>query len=116
VHVEPPRPSPLRTYAYIAGGVGLAGLATLAVFGTLAHGTYDDLQNACPNGACPPSKQGEVSSGKTQETLANVGLAVGIVGVAAGATLFVISLRKAPAGPSAAIVAGPSWVGIRGTL
>lgn len=112
---ERSRTSPLRASAYVAGGVGVAGFAALAVFGVLARGTYDDLQKTCPS-ACPPSKQDEVSSGRTQETLANVGLVVGIVGVAAGATLFALSLHKAPAGPSAALVVGPAWVGLEGAL
>ncbi len=116
-HAAPARAGPpLRTYAYVAGGVGLAGFATLAIFGALAHSSYDDLQAACGGAPCPASKSGEISSGRTQESVANVGLVVGLVGVAAGATLFVLSLRHAQAGPSAALVVGPAWAGVRGTL
>lgn len=116
----PPPPAPstgLRTGAYIAGGVGVLGLIGFGVFGALEKGTYSDLQTACHNGPCPANKQDDVSSGKTQQLLANVGLVVGVVGVAAGATLFVLSMPKKTAGPvSAQVVVGPSFIGVRGAL
>ncbi len=110
--------SQLRTYAYVAGGVGVAGLAMFAIFGLMDNSTFSDLQSSCPNGACPPSKQDEVSSGRTQQTLANVGLVVGAVGVATGATLFVLSLPKSSSSPAPAtgLVVAPGFVGVRGTL
>lgn len=115
---EPPPPephaSPMRTWAYVAGGVGAAGLVTFAVAGLMAHSTFDDLNGACNGGPCPPDKSGEISSGKTQQTIANVALVVGIAGVAAGATLFVLSLPKGPAPSSAAVVVGPAWAGVQG--
>jgi hypothetical protein len=116
---EPPRPetamSPLRTWAYVAGGVGVAGLATFAIAGIMARSTYNDLNSACQGGPCPTDKAGEISSGKTQETLANVGLVVGIAGVAAGATLFVLSLPKSAPGTTTGLVVSPGWMGVRGS-
>lgn len=105
----------LRTWAYVAGGVGAAGLLTFGIGALMAKSTYDDLNNACHGGPCPSDKSGEISSGKTQQTIANVGLAFGIVGVAAGATLFVLSIPKSgePA-PATAFVVGPGWAGLRG--
>jgi hypothetical protein len=114
--VSPGTRVPLRTWAYVAGGVGAAGIATFALFGAMAHADYGDLQTACGAGPCPSSKAGEVSSGKTKQTLANVGLAVGIVGVAAGSTLFVLSLKKGTTSPSAAVLVGPAWLGVGGEL
>jgi hypothetical protein len=115
---ESPSSGPsLRTWSYVAGGVGVAGLATFGIFAVLAKGTYDDLDGACHGGPCPPDKSGEISSGKTQQTVANVGLAVGLVGVAAGATLFVLSMPKSSASTTAsttAFVAGPGWAGVQG--
>jgi hypothetical protein len=109
----------MRTWAYVAGGVGVAGLVTFAIGGLMAKGTYDDLNNACQGGPCPASKQGEIDSGKTQQTVANVGLGVGIVGVVAGATLFVLSMPKkdeTPAAPATSLVFGPGWAGVRGSF
>jgi hypothetical protein len=107
---------PLRTLAYVAGGIGVAGIATFAISGALAHSAYDDLQSACGAGPCPPSKADEIASGRTRQTVANVGLAVGIVGVAAGATLFVISLKRETTAPSVALMVAPAWVGLGGKL
>jgi hypothetical protein len=116
---EPPRTesttSPLRTWAYVAGGVGVAGLATFAITGIMARSTYNDLNSACGGGPCPPDKTGEISSGKTQETVANVGLVVGIAGVAAGATLFVLSLPKGSPAGSTGLVVAPGWMAVRGS-
>jgi hypothetical protein len=93
----PPAPSsstPLRTWAYVAGGVGGAGLITFAIFGAMTSSKYSSLESACPDKQCPPDKQGDIDAGKTYQTVANVGLGVGLVGIAAGATLFVLSLNQ----------------------
>lgn len=118
----PPPPPPARDYhafrvgAYVAGGVGVAGLGTFAIFGALAGSSYGDLHSACPNGACPPSKSGEIDSGRTQQTVANVGLAVGLAGAVAGGVLFYLSIPAKNEAPAAALLVGPSWVGLRGSL
>ena len=86
----------MRTGAYVAGGVGVAGLAAFAIFGLMARSNYDDLARACAGGPCPTDQSDEIASGKTNQAMANVGLAVGIFGVAAGTTLFVLSLKRPP--------------------
>jgi hypothetical protein len=105
----------LRPWAYVTGGVGIAGLATFTVFGLMSNSNYSDLQGACHPG-CPASKSSDIDNGKTYQTVANIGLVVGIVGVAAGATLFVLSLGGESAPASTGLVVGPSFVGLRGTL
>jgi len=79
-----------RAPAWIAGGVGVAGLATFAVFGILANSKYSDLEASCTDGHCPPDLEDTQSSGKAFQTVANIGLIVGAVGVATSVTLFVI--------------------------
>jgi hypothetical protein len=105
----------LRTYAYVAAGVGVAGLATFGLFGLMSNSTYSDLQNQCHPG-CPPSKQGEVDSGRTQQTVANIGLVFAVLGAAGAATLFILSAPSKSPAPQSALVIGPSFVGVRGTL
>jgi hypothetical protein len=119
----PPPPSnmtKLRPFAYVAGGVGVAGLATFAIFGLMSNSTFNDLKSACPpsNGGCPASsgKSGEISSGQTQQTVANVGLTLGLVGLAAGATLFVLSMPPKSSAANAALYIGPGTIGVKGTL
>ena len=113
---------PTRAYAYAAGAVGVAGLVTFAIAGLAANSTYSDLQSQC-HGRCDPSKSSEISRGKTQQTIANVGLVVGAIGLGVGITLFVVSLpksREAPTGSTAsgtaALAAGPSWLGVTGAF
>jgi hypothetical protein len=110
----------LRPYAYVAGGAGAVGLIVFAVFGAMEKSTFSGLQSACPGNVCPPDKASDISNGKTQQVVANVALGVGIAGVAAGGTLFVLSLGgKAPAAPpaaSASLVVGPTFIGLRGAL
>jgi hypothetical protein len=117
--VVPPPPPPdskLRPYAYIAGGVGLAGFATFAIFGLMDKSTYGDLQNSCPNNVCPPGKATEVDSGKTQQAVANVGLVIGAVGLATGVTLFLLSPSKSSSAPATGLFVGPGYVGLGGSL
>jgi hypothetical protein len=112
-----PASSALRTPAYVAGGVGVLGLVTFAVFGSLEKSTYNDLKSTCQGGPCPASSADDISKGRSQQTIANVGLAVGLVGAATGAVLYVVSIpAKAPTSARAGVVVGPGFVGVRGSL
>ena len=111
----------MRPLAFATAGVAVAGLATFLVAGAMANGTYSDLEKACGSGPCPPGHEGDVSSGKTQQTLANVGLGVFAVAAAASVTLFVIGAPKKstaalPVSPSAKLTAGPSFVTLQGAF
>jgi hypothetical protein len=116
--------SHLRPYAYVAGGVGIAGLAVFTTFGLISHSDFNDLRSACPNVSCPSSKAGEISDGRSFQTIANVGLVVGLVGAASGATIFVLSLGgkspdsapSASTGTSASLFVAPGYFGVRGSL
>jgi hypothetical protein len=118
---SPSSRSGLRPYAYVAGGIGVAGLGLFAVAGIMANGTYSDLSDSC-GGPCPPDRQDDVDAGKTQQTLANIGLIVGAVGLAAGATLFVLSVtggdstEQDQGSASSQLVVGPGYAGLRGSF
>jgi hypothetical protein len=82
-----------RTIAYISGGVGAAGLIMFGIFGGLASSTYSDIDDQCPNKTnCAAELEEDADSGSTYQTVANVSLVIGIVGVAAGAGFFVWDL------------------------
>lgn len=108
----------LRPLAYIAAGIGVAGLATFGTFGVMSNSTYSDLKGACPasTGGCPPGKQGEINAGRTEQTVANVGLVVGLLGAAAGVTLFVVTIPSKSSAIRAALWVGPEYIGVKGTL
>ncbi len=77
-----------RTWAYVTGGVGLAGLAGFGVLGFLSNNKFDDLEKACPTRiACDPSLQSDADQGKRFQTAANVSLVVGAAGLGAGLAL-----------------------------
>jgi hypothetical protein len=86
--------SSMRTWAYVAGGVGAAGLVTFGVFGLMHNSRYSTLEDDCPNGVCPPGRNDDIEEGRRYQLIANVGLGVGIVGIGAGATLFVLSAKR----------------------
>ena len=105
-----------RTYAYVAGGVGAAGLLTFGIFGALAASKYSTLKDECGGRPCPESRRSDVESGQSSQTIANIGLAVGVIGVAAGVTLFVLSKPKKPTEGVTQAVVGPSFVGLAGSF
>lgn len=112
--VEVSSSSSTRTWAYVAGGVGVAGLATFGIFGLMTKSTHEDLQTQCPAGTCPPQAQDDIDKGKRQQLIANIGLGVGIVGLATGITLFALS--KPGKKSTTALVVSPGYVGISGQM
>jgi hypothetical protein len=94
--------SALRPYAYAAWGVGAVGLGVFAVLGTLGRADEQSLKDDCPvvttdpagvtRGVCLDSTiDHRKSSYKREFRIADVGLAAGIVGAAAGTVLFFMS-------------------------
>src|SRR5262249_45490570 len=95
----------LRKAAYIAGGAGAAGLATCAIFGALEKSSYNELKDACHGGPCPPERADDIATGRSRQTIANVGLGVGVVGLAAGVALYLVSAPpKAPTTARASLI------------
>jgi hypothetical protein len=86
--------SSMRTWAYVAGGVGAVGLATFGVFGVLNNSRYGELDDDCPNGACPSGRNDDIEAGRRYQLIANVGLGVGIVGLGTGVTLLLLSGKQ----------------------
>jgi hypothetical protein len=132
VEEESGEPVDLMIPAIIAGGVGVAGLACFGIFGGLSMSEYSSLETECAGNSCPPSRSSEGDTGRTYQTVANITLVVGIVGVAAGATLLIIDLTQGgddaeaeapaegPAEPEPAVEAsvafGPGSVMLQGTF
>lgn len=86
-----------KTLAVVALGVGGVGLAVGAVTGILAMGKHGDLESACPNGTCPSDRQSDVDSYKTMGAISTVGFIVGVVGVGAGAVLWLTAPKETAA-------------------
>ncbi len=110
-----------RTLAYVAGGIGVLGLATFGIFGAMNNSAFGKLEDRCTNGQCPPDLQDDRDSGETYQTVANVGLVVGVVGLAAGTVLFLTSkpsqeATTAARGPRVGVGVGPGSVTVAGSF
>lgn len=108
------------TMGVLAGSVGVIGFVNFGIFGMLSNGQLTRLEDACPDRRCDPSLQAEADTGSTYNTVANVGLVFGVVGVAAGAGLIVWDLldpeaSEVAAGPRVTDVAfGPGSISVTG--
>lgn len=106
----------LRTWAIVAGAVGVAGLATFAIAGLKSNSIYNDLHDACGDKPCPPSRADDVSAGKRWQTIANVGLVLGVIGLATGVTLWVVGKPKSSTSASASVGVSPMGVFVSGAF
>ena len=95
----PPAPvgGGVRTAGFVVAGVGVVGVVVLAVAAPIAQSKFSTLEQACGDVRCVDPKYGAVvDSGRTMDTLAGVGLAVGVAGLVGG------GLMIAFGGPSSA--------------
>lgn len=79
-------PPPLASW--IAGGVGVAGLAVFGIFGAMSSSAASDLDACSPS--CPESLRDTADGGATQQTVANVGLVFGALGLVTAGVLWVV--------------------------
>jgi len=124
--VPQPPPSPSgpsahthsRTPAYIALGVGGAGVVVTTVFGILALGNKSSLDTACGSDktSCPASQSSNLSSLKTDSIVSDVGLGFAIAGVGVGSVLLLLnrgeSSASAPPDDKRVAFRVAPWVGV----
>ena len=106
-----------------------------AIFGGMASSTYSDLSDSCPGKVCTADRESDADSGRTYQTVANVTLVIGLVGLAAGAGLIVWDLvddegtaegddatdgdatdAESLAAVRPQLVVGPGAIGLRGSF
>jgi hypothetical protein len=118
----PGRPgSTERVVSFATLGLGVAGIAVGSIFGGLAMGDKASLNRECNNGyACPRSAQGDINALHSNGLIADVGFGVGIVGLAAGTILFLVSGHGDGAGRGGmgamTPVIGLGGTGVKGTF
>jgi hypothetical protein len=95
---SPPATGSSRTLAWIVGGAGVVALGVGAGFGFDALSLKGQADSHCPNRQCDPTGLSQISSAKTAATVSTIGLAVGVVGIGAGAWL----LLRSSSSPSTA--------------
>ncbi len=108
--------SPLRYVMFASWGVGVAGMLTFAGTGAAASSAFASVQSRCGAGPCPASEQGAIDSGRALQTVANVSLTVGIVGLVAGTTLLFVGPRVEPTASAPTVVVGLEGLSLRGVF
>jgi hypothetical protein len=89
-----------RMVGFVVAGVGLAGMATFAVAGTMAGRRYDEIYADCGRTRCTDPKYGAaIEGGRRLDLIANVGLGVGVAGLATGALLIAFGGPKTASSP-----------------
>jgi hypothetical protein len=85
--------SPLRTWAYVSLGVGVAGIGTGVVAGILAAGKHSDAEQGCPGNVCEVGSEGsrDVDAFRSLRLVSTIGYAVGAAAAIGGVTLFLLS-------------------------
>lgn len=108
-----PQGGGVRIAGFVIAGLGVAGMGAFAGAGLAAKSKFSTVETECGNARCTDSKYGDViDSGKTLQTIANVGLGVGIAGLVGGALMIAVGgPSKAPL--PAQIEVGPNGAGLR---
>lgn len=120
LQLEEPSSHPIPTLAYVAGGIGVAGVGAGIITGLLANGHYQDAEELCENRRCPAGSPGidAVDAFRTWRMVSSVSYGVGAVGIAAAAVLWLTASGDSEAGQVGSI---EPWgtaktAGIRGTF
>jgi microcompartment protein CcmK/EutM len=122
---EPPPPdapqkkgSGARTGAYVAFGVGAAGLVVGIISLLQNHSKRDDASALCVGGPCPASKRAEIEGldddASAAATRAWIGYGVGVVGVGVGAVLLLTSGSSDESKAASRRTRPSAWLGPRG--
>ena len=107
--------------AYVAGGVGAAGLLVGAVTGILAITKKSEVDAGCDaNKRCSPAGKAAADALQSRALVSNIGFAVGAVGVGVSVVLLLTHRKDPPPRVGSAglvpllAVAGPrdAWIGI----
>jgi hypothetical protein len=110
----PSEVSTTRVLSFVALGLGVAGVAVGSIFGVMAMGDKSSLNSHCSGDGCPPSEQSDINGLHSNGWASNIGFGVGIVGLAAGAVVFLVSRSGDSARTGGAAPAAP-WIGLGGS-
>ncbi|HEY4104521.1 MAG TPA: hypothetical protein VGM44_11550 [Polyangiaceae bacterium] len=104
-------PKRKRTLAYVAMGVGGAGILVGGITGILAMNKHSELEKSCPGGACPSNQSNNLNSYHTLATVSDVGFAVGIPIAATGVALWFLNRPSSEAPPAQGLRVHPYFAG-----
>jgi hypothetical protein len=108
---RPQRTSATRVLSFATLGVGVAGIAVGSVFGILALDDKAWLDDNCKGHACQSSAQSHIRDLHTNAVASEIGFGVGVLGVVAGAVLFLVSRGSGEAAEMDASTVVVPWIG-----
>ena len=92
----PPPPAPVPQLAYVAAGVGAAGLIVGTVFGLRAISKRSESNGYCDGATCSDPAGVEANdSAKTAAWVSDIGFGIGVVGV--GLATYLVLAPRGPA-------------------
>jgi hypothetical protein len=107
-----------RIVGFAVAGLGVAGMVVFGVAGVMAQGKFSTLETECGGARCTDPKYADVvDSGKTLDTIANIGLIAGASCLAIGGAMIIFGgpSAKEPSA-SAAVTLAPGGAAVRGTV
>ena len=88
-------------WAWIAGGVGIAGVVSASVFWYIRERAIDDLNNGCDsNNVCPTNLKSTQSRGEHVSVAAPIALSIGLVGLGLATYGFLVPEHRSIAASS----------------
>jgi hypothetical protein len=114
--VEPKRHAS-RVPAYVALGVGGAGVVVTAVFGILALGDRSSLRGECGTSgkSCPARARGDINSMHSSSIVSDVGIGFAVVGLGVGGALLLwprADRHASSSGDKSGALRVEPWVGL----
>jgi hypothetical protein len=107
--------NPVRTWAWIAGGIGLAGIVAGSIAGAVVMGDASTIHSHCsPDLSCSGAGLSAASQSRTFGPISDVGFAVGAAGLATAVILFLLP-GPSPVQPVATAEPHRGFVGLRAT-
>jgi len=105
---KPPDPAMQRLGLFV-GSAGLLAVGVGGYFGLQAFSKWSEREDNCPNGKCTAAAAEFGDQAKSAARKANIGIGLGVIGLAAGASLIVVSAGdEAPPKPSARRTTSPT--------
>lgn len=107
--------SATRGAGIAVAAVGVAGIIIFAVQNGVADERLATLEAECPTGPCPndPRYSTLIDEGETAQTIAGIGLGVGVVGLLAGAAMLIFGAPDTPSSGALDVAPHPGGAALR---
>jgi hypothetical protein len=113
---SPSTSSRVPVVAYVAGGIGAAGLAVGIGAGLTASSRNSTLQGECRANVCPSSAQPDIDAFRTWRDWSTAGYVVAGLGLVGGVVLWLTAPKSSTGDTSAQLWIGPRGAGLAGSF